>query len=204
MSCEEVGAYVRLLIYQFNKGAVPINDLEQIKRITGSIADLSFVLCKFPKGKNERMSEVIVKMTEKSKKAAYSAHLKHEGNHANAQRTHSERIANGMLSKDKSKYKDKDKDKKKKRGSGCFAPPSLAEIKSFWEREELKGDYEEFFNHFESNGWKVGGRAPMKSWNHAARNWAKRELKFNPKEAERDETNRRSAEIAEIRRLTEI
>ncbi len=21
-----------------------------------------------------------------------------------------------------------------------------------------------FFNHFESNGWKVGGKSPMKNW----------------------------------------
>jgi len=33
---------------------------------------------------------------------------------------------------------------------------------------------ETFFDYFESNGWKVGGRAPMKNWQAAARNWCRR------------------------------
>jgi len=30
-----------------------------------------------------------------------------------------------------------------------------------------------FFDHFESNGWKVGGKAPMKSWKASARTWTR-------------------------------
>ena len=33
---------------------------------------------------------------------------------------------------------------------------------------------EKFFHHFESNGWKVGGKAPMRSWTSALSNWASR------------------------------
>jgi len=35
-----------------------------------------------------------------------------------------------------------------------------------------------FFNHFESNGWKVGGKAAMKNWKAAAKNWIARDEKF--------------------------
>jgi hypothetical protein len=28
-----------------------------------------------------------------------------------------------------------------------------------------------FFDHFTANGWKVGGKSPMKDWRAAARNW---------------------------------
>jgi hypothetical protein len=31
-----------------------------------------------------------------------------------------------------------------------------------------------FWDHFESNGWKVAGKAPMKNWQSAARNWVRR------------------------------
>jgi phage replication O-like protein O len=31
-----------------------------------------------------------------------------------------------------------------------------------------------FFDHFNSNGWKVGGKAPMKDWKAAIRNWCRR------------------------------
>lgn len=30
---------------------------------------------------------------------------------------------------------------------------------------------QKFFDYFSSNGWKVGGKAPMKDWKAAARNW---------------------------------
>jgi hypothetical protein len=33
---------------------------------------------------------------------------------------------------------------------------------------------EEFFDHFEANGWRVGGRAPMRDWRAALRNWKRR------------------------------
>jgi len=31
-----------------------------------------------------------------------------------------------------------------------------------------------FYDHFESNGWRVGGRSPMKNWEAAARNWVRK------------------------------
>lgn len=35
-----------------------------------------------------------------------------------------------------------------------------------------------FFDYFESNGWKVGGKAPMRDWKAAARNWCRNERTF--------------------------
>lgn len=35
-----------------------------------------------------------------------------------------------------------------------------------------------FFDYFESNGWKVGGKAPMRDWKAAARNWCRNEKTF--------------------------
>lgn len=34
-----------------------------------------------------------------------------------------------------------------------------------------------FFDHYEANGWKQGGRTPLKSWRAALRNWARRAVK---------------------------
>ena len=60
-----------------------------------------------------------------------------------------------------------------------FSPPSLNEIIEFFkEKKATKEDAEKFFNHFESNGWKVGGKTKMKNWNAAARNWIKRSEEF--------------------------
>ena len=61
-----------------------------------------------------------------------------------------------------------------------FSPPSLNEIIEFFkEKKETTQEAEKFFNHFESNGWKVGGKTPMKNWQAAAKNWILRSANFN-------------------------
>lgn len=35
-------------------------------------------------------------------------------------------------------------------------------------------DADAFLDHYDSNGWKVGGKAPMKDWKAAIRTWVKR------------------------------
>jgi len=52
-----------------------------------------------------------------------------------------------------------------------FYSPSIEEVKDFFKNDV---EAETFFNHFESNGWLVGGKAKMKNWQAAARNWIKR------------------------------
>ena len=69
---------------------------------------------------------------------------------------------------------------KEKLKSELFSPPSFEEVKEFFiskNRSELEA--EKFFNHFESNGWLVGGKTKMKNWNAAARNWMLNAEKFN-------------------------
>jgi hypothetical protein len=46
---------------------------------------------------------------------------------------------------------------------------------------------EKFFDHFTSNGWRVGGRTAMKDWKAALRNWTRKYINmqspfFKPKE----------------------
>lgn len=54
-----------------------------------------------------------------------------------------------------------------------FSPPSLEEVVSFFSTMG-RTDGAVFFDHFTSNGWKVGGKTPMKDWHAAARNWDRR------------------------------
>lgn len=63
-----------------------------------------------------------------------------------------------------------------------FVPPSLDQVQSFF--SENKSDYleaEKYFNHFQSNGWLVGGRTKMKDWQAAARNWILRAKSYAEK-----------------------
>jgi hypothetical protein len=53
-----------------------------------------------------------------------------------------------------------------------FRPPRHDEVLLFFKsNDQAELDASKFFYHFESNGWKVGGKSPMKDWKAAARNW---------------------------------
>lgn len=53
-----------------------------------------------------------------------------------------------------------------------FTPPSQEEIKIFFsENNSNNQESQKYYNHFQSNGWLVGGKTPMKDWKAAARNW---------------------------------
>jgi len=51
-------------------------------------------------------------------------------------------------------------------------PPSLPDVVLFFQEKGYPPiEAQKFFNHFQSNGWKVGGKAPMPNWHAAADNW---------------------------------
>lgn len=61
-----------------------------------------------------------------------------------------------------------------------FYPPRISEVKMYFaEKDAPSEEAEKFFNHYESNGWLVGGKSKMKNWQAAARNWLLNTKKFN-------------------------
>jgi hypothetical protein len=66
-----------------------------------------------------------------------------------------------------------------KSGKNQFQKPILDEVIAFFKAEGYpEVEASKFFNHFESNGWKVGGKSPMKNWQAAARNWMLNSQRF--------------------------
>jgi len=63
------------------------------------------------------------------------------------------------------------------------------------------GHAQDFWNYFESNGWRVGGRAPMKDWHAAAKGWVKRIPEFKRGTVKQDEE---AARVARIRKAVGI
>ncbi|MGO4819725.1 transcriptional regulator [Flavobacterium sp. W22_SRS_FP1] len=51
----------------------------------------------------------------------------------------------------------------------------------FQEKNNSEIEAQKFYNHFQSNGWLVGGKSKMKDWKAAARNWMLNANKFQPK-----------------------
>ena len=60
-----------------------------------------------------------------------------------------------------------------------FSPPKMEEVEIFFSNQKsTTSEAQKFFNHFESNGWLVGGKSKMKNWHAAARNWILNSEKF--------------------------
>lgn len=57
-----------------------------------------------------------------------------------------------------------------------FIKPTIEEVREYVERMGVDIDADMFWHHYESNGWKVGGRTPMKSWHSAVATWVKRRM----------------------------
>lgn len=61
-----------------------------------------------------------------------------------------------------------------------FVKPTIEQVREYVIEAKLtKVDPDAFYDHFESNGWKVSGITPMKDWKAAVRNWNRRADNFN-------------------------
>ena len=92
--------------------------------------------------------------------------------HCNADVTQMKQLCNGEKEKEKEKEKDRDIDSsastttKRKR----FEKPTLSEIEQYCIERNNNVNAEQFFDYYESNGWKVGKNA-MKDWKACVRTW---------------------------------
>ena len=59
-------------------------------------------------------------------------------------------------------------------------PPTLEEVEEYVRLTGLQMDPAAFYDYFTSNGWKVSGKAAMKDWRAACRNWARNEKSMHP------------------------
>ena len=72
-----------------------------------------------------------------------------------------------------------------------FRSPTLEEVNEFWRFEKLSGNPQQFFQYYESNGWRVG-KSPMKDWKAAAVSWSVREKTFSSRpQPPKSETDQR-------------
>ena len=59
-----------------------------------------------------------------------------------------------------------------------FVKPTVEEIAAFCKEKKYTVNAQQFFNYYESNGWKIGRNA-MKSWQAAVQNWNTRDKANN-------------------------
>jgi hypothetical protein len=65
-------------------------------------------------------------------------------------------------------------DDKPSRKRETFTKPTVGEVAAYVREKGYAFDPEAFVAHYESNGWRVGGRAAMRDWKAACVTWQKR------------------------------
>ena len=100
-------------------------------------------------------------------------------------------LADSVNERDSDKDSDNEKERDRKElaivKKKAFAKPALEDIQSYFHElgsNTCLDDGERFRDHFDSNGWKVGGKTAMKDWKASIRSWHKRN---------KDKTNDRSS-----------
>jgi hypothetical protein len=56
----------------------------------------------------------------------------------------------------------------------AFVKPTIGEVRAYCVEIGSRVDPQAFFDHYESNGWKVG-KNPMRDWKASIRNWGRRD-----------------------------
>lgn len=166
MTFEEKGAYMDLLMLQFNRGHMNTHMIqhtvghlwEQVKcKFIQDDEGLWFnVRLDFEKEKRKTFTESRrnnIKPKEKPKKEhSYETHM---NTHMNSHMENENENINKDIINNKSK---------------CNFEEVLEYISIRLGTEQGKTEAQKFFNYYESNGWKVG-KNPMKNWKAAANNW---------------------------------
>ena len=166
MTFEEKGAYMDLLMLQFNRGHMNTHMIqhtvghlwEQVKcKFIQDDEGLWFnVRLDFEKDKRKTFTESRrnnIKPKEKPKKEpSYETHM---NTHMDSHMENENENINKDIINNKSK---------------CNFEEALEYISIRLGTEQGKTEAQKFFNYYESNGWKVG-KNPMKNWKAAANNW---------------------------------
>lgn len=74
----------------------------------------------------------------------------------------------------------KEKEKEKEKETSTPKHPTVEQVREYATKAGINLDAERFVDYYTANGWKVGGRTPMKDWQAAARNWARRDKPAKP------------------------
>lgn len=68
-----------------------------------------------------------------------------------------------------------------------FVKPNVEEIESYCKERNNSVDAQQFFDYYESKGWKVG-KSPMKDWKAAVRTWEKNDYGYHNKTVSEEPT----------------
>lgn len=84
-----------------------------------------------------------------------------------------------------------------------FEKPTLSEIKEYCIERNNNVDAQHFYDHYESNGWKVGKNS-MKNWQAAVRTWEKNSYTNTTKQTKKTNTEQTLDAIYKVMNESEV
>lgn len=181
MSTQEVGAYVRLLCHQWNRGSIPVEPEKQQRLAGGSVsADVlaKFELCDDGQLRNTRLERERQKQSDFRAKQAEKGRKSGESRRSTSGTTVEPRLNHGLTVVEPTHEPETNSpvssllspiSNKQTIGVGF---PTLEEVKAFGSMRGVKPeDAEAFWHHFESSGWiDKNGHAVIK-WQSKLMTW---------------------------------
>jgi len=169
MSDEDVGKYIRLLCLQHQKGHLTEKDMLYICSTYVEDVYEKFEIDADGLYYNKRMENE----TKKRKKYSESRRKNILNRYKQKGISAPTYVATHVLH-----MENENEDKKEGivKGRKQTARPTIEDVKNYAGGVGLIIDAGAFIDHYESNGWKVG-RAQMKDWRAAVRNWCRRNTK---------------------------
>ena len=165
MTNEQVGKYIKLLCLQHQHGHL---SEQQMLFICGTYDKEIF--SKFKKDNNncyyqERMEEEFLKRKNfcESRKHNRKKHM------TNICETYDKHMSTHMENENENENININKNEIKAKKC-IFSKPTKEQIKDYIMQENLQVEPDNFFDYYESNGWKIG-KVPMKDWKATLRNW---------------------------------
>ena len=189
MSQEEVGQFIRLLCHQWNRGSIPV-ETEKQQRLTGGCVSVDvlakFRLCEDGLLRNQRLEAVrserdrfLQQQSEKGRKSAESRKLASTAVQPDTQPESNSgstvveiRLQPKVNSPSPSPTpNNKEESIAPKSQRSHFTVPPLEDVEAECVKIQLPvSEALKFVDYYESKGWLVG-KAKMKSWKPALRNW---------------------------------
>jgi uncharacterized protein YdaU (DUF1376 family) len=187
----QVGAYTRLLMYEWINGGIP-SDMASLARIAG-ISDVrtmykmwrQTLVNKFiSNGGNLLHNKRLELEREKQSKYRESQSQKGVSGATKRWKDHVPRAMPKLIPEDSSSSSTSSSIKKR-RSNTVFQVPSLEEVKDYCVKRGNSIDAEAFIAHYNSNGWMVG-KNKMKDWRATIVTWEKRNYGTNENRVRRD------------------
>lgn len=197
MNNEEVGAYIRCLCMQHQKGHL---SKEEMLQICGDKL-LEKILLKFKRDSkgfyyNKRMDEEIEKRENYSKSRA---------NNRKSKKTYDEDMKN--ISKTYEKHMENENENENINENikiNSFKKPTLEEVETYCKERNNNVNAQKFIDFYESKGWMIG-KSKMRDWKACVRTWEKDTPKkeevpkwFNEKIERAPLTNKEQEEFNEL------